>query len=228
MTDEHLAVVRGLLDGTDLLPGLSIDTDLRWHLLHQLVAAGLADDAEIERELDADDTATGRRQAAAALAARPTAAAKAEAWSSVVDGDELPNAIQTAIIGGFSQVGPARPAAALRRAVLRVADPDLGRADQRDRAERRHRPVPDAARRAGHGRRRRRLARGAPRRGAGAAPAGRRVPRRRGARAARPGPRRPQLTERYADAAGVPAIRGCRCAATSRSGPARPARGRRR
>ena len=97
--------MRGLLDGTDLLPGLSIDTDLRWHLLHQLVAAGLADDTEIEREVDADDTATGRRQAAASLAARPTEAAKTEAWSSVIDGDELPNAIQTAIIGGFSQVG---------------------------------------------------------------------------------------------------------------------------
>ncbi len=105
ISDEHLAVVRGLLDGSDQLAGLTIDTDLRWHLLHQLVAAGLADELEVERELDSDDTATGRRQAAAALAARPTAAAKSEAWTSVVDGDELPNAIQTAVIGGFSQAG---------------------------------------------------------------------------------------------------------------------------
>ena len=105
VTDEHLAVVRDLLDGSERLPGLTIDTDLRWHLLHQLVAAGLAGDLEVERELDSDDTATGRRQAAAALAARPTATAKSEAWTSVVDGDELPNAIQTAVIGGFSQAG---------------------------------------------------------------------------------------------------------------------------
>ena len=56
---------------TELLDGLTIDTDLRWHLLHQLVAAGKADEREVDRELDADDTATGRRQAAAALAARP-------------------------------------------------------------------------------------------------------------------------------------------------------------
>ena len=65
LTDEHLAVVRGLLDGTDLLPGLTIDTDLRWHLLHQLVAAGLADDTEIERRArrrrHGDRTAAGRR-----------------------------------------------------------------------------------------------------------------------------------------------------------------------
>ena len=105
VSDEHLAVVRALLDGDERLPGLSIDTDLRWHLLHQLVAAGRAADAEVDRELDADDTATGRRQAAAALAARPTAAAKEEAWASVVDNDDLPNSIQTAVIGGFSQVG---------------------------------------------------------------------------------------------------------------------------
>jgi aminopeptidase N len=105
VTDEQLAVVRALLDGSDRLLGLSIDTDLRWHLLHQLVAAGLADATDVEREVDADDTATGRRQAAAALAARPTPDAKAEAWTAVVDGDELPNAIQTAMIGGFAQVG---------------------------------------------------------------------------------------------------------------------------
>jgi aminopeptidase N len=103
-SDEHLAVVRALLDGTEQLGELVVDTDLRWHLLHQLVASGKAEDAEIDRELDADDTATGRRQAAAALAARPQAAAKAEAWAAVVEGDELPNAIQTAMIGGFANI----------------------------------------------------------------------------------------------------------------------------
>ena len=104
-TDQQLAVARAIFDGTERLDGLGIDTDLRWHLLHQLVAAGKADELEVDRELDGDDTAAGRRQAAAALAARPDAAAKAAAWASVVDGDELPNAIQTAVIGGFSQAG---------------------------------------------------------------------------------------------------------------------------
>jgi aminopeptidase N len=103
--DEHLAAVRRYLDGEATLDGLTIDTDLRWHLLHHLVAAGRADDEEVDRELDRDDTATGRRQAAAALAARPSGDAKAEAWASVMDDDELPNSIQTAVIGGFQQVG---------------------------------------------------------------------------------------------------------------------------
>jgi aminopeptidase N len=37
------------------------------------------------------------------LAARPSAEAKAEAWQSVVERDDLPNAIQSAVIGGFVQ-----------------------------------------------------------------------------------------------------------------------------
>ncbi|MGH8894079.1 MAG: aminopeptidase N [Actinomycetes bacterium] len=105
--EDHLAFVRQVLDGEETVDGLRIDTDLRWHLLHQLVAAGVAEDAEIDRELDRDDTATGRRQAAAALSARPREEAKREAWASVMDDDELPNAIQTAVIGGFARVGQA-------------------------------------------------------------------------------------------------------------------------
>jgi aminopeptidase N len=100
-TDEHLATVAGLLDGSVTLDGLAVDTDLRWHLLHALVAAGRASDAEIDAELARDNTATGKRQAAAARAARPTAAAKAEAWAAVVESDTLPNALLTATIGGW-------------------------------------------------------------------------------------------------------------------------------
>ncbi|MDT7571304.1 MAG: aminopeptidase, partial [Actinomycetota bacterium] len=37
--------------------------------------------------------------------ARPRPEAKAEAWSSVMDDDGLPNSIQTAVIGGFSRDG---------------------------------------------------------------------------------------------------------------------------
>jgi aminopeptidase N len=101
-TDEHLEMVQAILDGTTVLEGLTVDTDLRWHLLHHLVAAGKADADVIDREVARDDTATGRRQAAAALAARPDADAKREAWSSILDDDTLPNAVQTAIIGGFA------------------------------------------------------------------------------------------------------------------------------
>ena len=101
-SDEHLAEVAGLLDGSRALPGLTVDTDLRWHLLHRLVATGRAGDDEIEAELARDNTATGQRHAASARAARPTAEAKREAWEAVVESDRLPNAILSATIGGFA------------------------------------------------------------------------------------------------------------------------------
>ncbi|CAN5197180.1 aminopeptidase N [soil metagenome] len=99
--DEHLELLRGLLDGSAQLPGLVIDTDLRWHLLHRLVVLGRAGDAEIDAELASDATSAGERQAAAARAARPDAAAKDEAWRLAVQDDSVPNAVQAAVIGGF-------------------------------------------------------------------------------------------------------------------------------
>ncbi len=100
-TPEHVAVLRGLLDGTDPVPGLAVDADLRWTLLQALVAVGAAGDAEIDAELERDPTASGQRRAATATALRPTAAAKAEAWRRATEDDELPNAINEAIIAGF-------------------------------------------------------------------------------------------------------------------------------
>ena len=65
-TPEHVAVLRGLLDGTDPVPGLAVDADLRWTLLQALVAVGAAGDAEIDAELERDPTASGQRRAATA------------------------------------------------------------------------------------------------------------------------------------------------------------------
>ena len=101
---EDTAYVRDLLEGERELPGRVIDTDLRWGLLTALVAAGAAAPAEIEAELERDNTAAGQRHAGAARASVPTAAAKAAAWASVVDNDDLPNALQDAAIGGFGRV----------------------------------------------------------------------------------------------------------------------------
>lgn len=101
---EHTQEIRALLDGaTDVLPGLTVDTDLRWHLLQRLVIVGEADDAAIDAELQRDSTATGQRHAAFALAARPTADAKAAAWLSAVESDDLPNALLSATANGFAQ-----------------------------------------------------------------------------------------------------------------------------
>ena len=102
-TPEQLDLVAALLDGSRTLPGRPIDTDLRWELLTSLVAGGRAGDTEIAAQLTADATATGERAAATARAARPTAAAKAAAWSSLLDRDDLPNAVQAATIAGFAR-----------------------------------------------------------------------------------------------------------------------------
>ncbi|PXY27462.1 aminopeptidase N [Prauserella muralis] len=102
LDDATLDVLAGWLDGSAPLEGLTVDTDLRWRLLHALVAHGRASDAEIDAEQARDDTATGRRHAERARALRPTAEAKAQAWQRAVHDDELPNAVNEAIISGFS------------------------------------------------------------------------------------------------------------------------------
>ncbi|MCX5210382.1 aminopeptidase N [Kitasatospora sp. NBC_00240] len=100
-TDGQLALLAGLLDGSVELKGLAVDTELRWTLLGRLAAAGRADDQAIEAELARDRTAAGEEHAATCRAARPTAAAKAEAWASVVESDKLTNYMQDAVIAGF-------------------------------------------------------------------------------------------------------------------------------
>jgi aminopeptidase N len=93
---------REWLDGVYVPDGLTVDTDLRWRLLHTLAAHGHAGDAEIRAELERDPTSTGQRQAERAWALVPTAEAKERAWERAVYDDDLPNAIQEAIISGFS------------------------------------------------------------------------------------------------------------------------------
>ncbi len=102
-TDDDLAVVASLLDGSTTWPGLEVDTDLRWFLLHRLVVAGKLGEEAIDAELATDDTATGRRHAASARAARPELAAKEQAWSDLFDRTDLPNAFVGSTLAGFVQ-----------------------------------------------------------------------------------------------------------------------------
>ncbi|MGW5649873.1 aminopeptidase N [Streptomyces humi] len=102
-TPEQLDLLDGLLDGTQTVEGLAVDTELRWAFVERLAAVGRFDEADIAAEYERDRTAAGERHAATARAARPTEEAKAEAWASVVDSDKLPNAVQEAVIGGFVQ-----------------------------------------------------------------------------------------------------------------------------
>ncbi|MFB7712208.1 aminopeptidase N [Streptomyces sp. NPDC056105] len=102
-TPEQLDLLEALLEGTQTVEGLAVDTELRWAFVERLAAVGRYDEPEIAAEYERDRTAAGERHAATARAARPTAEAKAEAWASVVESDKLPNAIQEAVIAGFVQ-----------------------------------------------------------------------------------------------------------------------------
>ncbi|MGH3677226.1 MAG: aminopeptidase N [Mycobacterium sp.] len=110
---RHTAVLAALLDTDPIelgLPGLTVDTDLRWRIVTALTAGGDIDndgtetpfiDAEVER----DPTAAGKRHGAQASAARPQLAVKEGAWQQVIEDDTLPNIVSRAIIGGFVQPG---------------------------------------------------------------------------------------------------------------------------
>ncbi len=113
LSERHVRLLADLFDSdpADLgLPGLVVDTDLRWRIVTALARSGHID-AEgtqtpfIDAEAQRDPTAAGRRQAAAAAAARPQPAVKEAAWTTVIEDDTLPNITSRAIIGGIVAPG---------------------------------------------------------------------------------------------------------------------------
>ncbi|MFF8640084.1 aminopeptidase N [Streptomyces sp. NPDC015345] len=98
-----LQLLEGLLAGTARIDGLEVDQELRWALLGPLAAHGAADEEALTAELARDDTASGKRHQVRCLAARPSAAVKAQAWAAVVESDALSNALVEATIAGFAQ-----------------------------------------------------------------------------------------------------------------------------
>jgi aminopeptidase N len=98
----QLDLIAGLLDGGTVIPGLAVDTDLRWSLLQRLAATGRADDARVDAELARDATDAGRRHAAACLAAMPDAGHKEAAWR-LMTGGELGTEGLVSVARGFAQ-----------------------------------------------------------------------------------------------------------------------------
>ena len=92
-TPEQIAFARGLLDGTVELPGLTVDTDLRWALVRRLASVGAVGDAEIDAELARDATDQGRNHALGARAGIPDAAHKAEAWRLLTETELGPEGV---------------------------------------------------------------------------------------------------------------------------------------
>ena len=83
---DQLDLSAGLLSGDVAVPGLSVDTGLRWPLLQRLAAAGRVGDAVMDAELTRDPTRAGQRYAAACRAAIPDAGHKEAAWQQLIDG----------------------------------------------------------------------------------------------------------------------------------------------
>ncbi|MFJ5174069.1 aminopeptidase N [Streptomyces griseoviridis] len=100
---QELALLTALLDGTEKIDGLDVDQELRWVFLEPLASHGLADERTLAAELARDDTASGKRHQVRCLAARPSAAVKAQAWAQVVESEALSNALVEATIAGFAQ-----------------------------------------------------------------------------------------------------------------------------
>jgi aminopeptidase N len=103
VTPEQVDFVTGLLDGSVTVPGLTVDTELRWAFLRRLAVLGRAGDAQIDAELKRDATDAGRRHAAACRAAIPDAGHKAEAWRLMAESGELGHEGVMAVAGGFGQ-----------------------------------------------------------------------------------------------------------------------------
>ncbi|MDQ6875314.1 MAG: aminopeptidase N [Actinomycetota bacterium] len=96
-TDE----VRGWLAGTGVPPRLVLDADLRWLVVRRLAVLGAIDEPAIAAEYDRDTTSAGAQAAATARASLPAPAAKAAAWSALLDSDTLSNHMVTATARGF-------------------------------------------------------------------------------------------------------------------------------
>jgi aminopeptidase N len=104
VTDEQVATVRGWIDGSAPLAGQDVDAQQRWEVLRGLALAGAVSEEDIEAELAADPSATGREYATWVRAARPTPEAKAWVWENIVERAGLPNTQQRYAATGFADV----------------------------------------------------------------------------------------------------------------------------
>jgi aminopeptidase N len=83
------ALLRRWLDAGTTDQGLALDPELRWSVVRRLSELGGLQAPEIEAERRRDGTASGDLGAATALAARPTAEAKATAWAAMTEDLEI-------------------------------------------------------------------------------------------------------------------------------------------
>ncbi|WP_394276119.1 aminopeptidase N [Luteococcus sp.] len=97
--------VGALLDGSEVPDGLEVGSELRWMLATAMAAQGRWGVAELDEELARDPGKDGVTARLGALAARPEAQVKAEAWQQLHTPLALSNDHVDAIIAGLNAPG---------------------------------------------------------------------------------------------------------------------------
>ncbi len=104
-SDARAGQIERLVDGTLPIEGLELDPEQRWMLIRSLSALGHTSRASLDAELHNDKTASGLNSHRAAVAAQPTAEAKARAWSDLTESTELSNDAVDATVTGLRAGG---------------------------------------------------------------------------------------------------------------------------
>ncbi len=94
-------LLKAWLRDESLLPGMAVDNELRWSMLERLASLGALDVAEIDAELARDRSTPGAVHAAKCRALLPHAAAKTEAWQTLMTDRERSNYELYATAEGF-------------------------------------------------------------------------------------------------------------------------------
>ncbi len=98
---QQLVDVGRVLDGELTFDGITLDTDLRWHLVTTLASVGAVTLDRIEQELRRDPTDLGERAAAAARASLPDPDQKRFAWERLVASEDLSHTMARELYRGF-------------------------------------------------------------------------------------------------------------------------------
>jgi aminopeptidase N len=99
-TTEQTAKIRELLNGG--VPGLKVDTDLRWYFLIALTERGATTRGELDAELAKDNTTTGNVAFETCLAAMPNHEAKAYAFNKMLN-EDIVTSMRSALVAGFQR-----------------------------------------------------------------------------------------------------------------------------
>jgi aminopeptidase N len=100
VTPADIDSVRALLNGS--APGLVVDADLRWFFIIALSERSAITKAELDAELEKDNTTSGNCFYETAVSASPTVEAKDYAWNKIVN-EDIQTSVRSALVLGFQR-----------------------------------------------------------------------------------------------------------------------------